>query len=175
MIFEEQTIESEVVFNGKVFEIHRDKAKLHNGEINNREVIIHPGGVTILAENNGKILFVKQFRYGAQQIMLELPAGKFDHKGEDYLSAAKRELEEETGFQAKEWKSLGYIFTTPAICTEKIYLFYAKDLIQGKPHPDEGEFVEWFEIPKEDVFRMIKNGEIYDAKTIAAVMRAYKL
>ena len=107
--------------------------------------------------------------------MLELPAGKLDHGNEDILSAAKRELEEETGYTAKKWTSLGFIYTTPAICSEKLYLFYAQDLIAGKPHPDEDEFVEYIEIEKEKVFEMIKSGEIFDAKTISALMRAYKL
>ena len=175
MISEEQTIESKTVFSSKVFEIHCDRAKTANGELQNRDVIIHSGGVTIVAEHDEKILFVKQFRYGAQQILLELPAGKLDHGNEDILSAAKRELEEETGYTAKTWKSLGFIFSTPAICSEKIYMFYAKNLTSGTPHPDEGEFVEYLEIPKEKVFEMVKNGEIVDAKTISALMRAYKL
>ena len=103
------------------------------------------------------------------------PAGKLDHGNEDILSAAKRELEEETGYHAKTWKSLGFIYSTPAICSEKIYLFFATDLTAGKPHPDDGEFVEYLEIPKDKVFEMVKSGEIFDAKTIAALMRAYKL
>ena len=175
MIIEEQTIESKTVFSSRVFEIHSDRARVANGEIQGRDVIIHSGGVTIAAELDGKILFVRQFRYGAGQIMLELPAGKLDHGNEDILSAAKRELEEETGYQAKTWKPLGFIYSTPAICSEKIYLFFATDLTAGKPHPDDGEFVEYLEIPKDKVFEMVKNGEIFDAKTIAALMRAYKL
>ena len=175
MIFEEKTVESNTVFTGAIFDIHKDTAQIPNGELKNREVVIHSGGVTIEAENDGKIILVKQFRYGAQQIMLELPAGKLDHGNEDVLSAAKRELEEETGYTAKKWTSLGFIYTTPAICSEKLYLFFAQDLTSGTPHPDEGEFVEYLELPKEDVFKMIKDGEIFDAKTICALTRAYKL
>lgn len=175
MIVKEQTIDSKTVFSSKVFDIHSDKAKDANGDIQSRDVIIHSGGVTIVAEHCGKIIFVRQYRYGAGEILLELPAGKLDHGNEDILSAAKRELEEETGFQAEEWDSLGYIYSTPAICTEKIYLFFAKNLTQGMPHPDNGEFVECIEIDKEKVFEMIKSGEICDAKTISALMRAYKL
>lgn len=175
MIFKEQTVESETVFAGKIFDIRKDKAKIANGDVKNREVIIHSGGVTIVAEHDDKILLVKQFRYGAQEVLLELPAGKLDHGNEDILSAAKRELEEETGYKAKKWTSLGYIYTTPAICSEKLYLFFAQDLIEGTPHPDEDEFVEFFEVKKDKVFDMIKTGEISDAKTLSALMRAYKL
>ena len=103
-----------------------------------------------------------------------LPRG-FVNITESAYTAACRELEEETGYTAKKWTSLGYIFTTPAICSEKLYLFFAQNLTPGIPHPDEGEFVEFFELEKEKVFEMIKNGEICDAKTICALMRAYKL
>ena len=175
MIIEEQTIETNTVYTSKVFEIHSDKAKTASGEIQKREVVIHSGGVTIVAEHNDKILLVKQFRYGAQKILFELPAGKLYHNGEELIEAAKRELQEETGYTAKDWKSLGYIYSTPAICSEKIYLFYAQNLTSGKQHLDEGEFVEFFEVEKEKVFDMIKTGEISDAKTICALMRAYKL
>lgn len=175
MIFEEKTVEKNIVFAGKVFDVRADKSKVGNGKIQNREVVIHSGGVTIAAEKDDKIIFVKQFRYGSQQIMFELPAGKLDHGNEDILSAAKRELEEETGYSAEKWTSLGYIYTSPAICSEKIYLFFAQNLSAGLPHPDEGEFVEFLEIEKSKAFEMIKTGEICDAKTICALMRAYKL
>ena len=173
--FFEETVESQTIFQGAVFDIHKDKAKISTGEIKNREVIIHPGGVTIAAEHDGKILLVRQFRYGAGTVLYELPAGKLDKKNEDVLSAAKRELEEETGYTARKWTSLGYIYTTPAICTEKLYLFFAQDLVAGKPHPDDGELIEYCEIEKEKVFEMIKTGEISDGKTLSALMRAYKL
>ncbi len=174
MIFQEKTVESTTVFSGKVFDIHSDKSMLSNGKIQNREVVIHSGGVAIVAECNEKILFVKQFRYGSQQIMTEIPAGKLN-QNEDILDAAKRELEEETGFSAEKWTQLGYIYPTPAICSEKIYLFYAQNLKPGTPHPDDGEFVDFIEISKEKAFEMIKTGEISDAKTICALMRVYKL
>ncbi len=175
MIKREKTVESKTVFAGKVFDVHSDKVVIANGEVKPREVVIHSGGVTIVAVHDGKILLVKQFRYGAQDILFELPAGKLDHGNEDVLSAAKRELEEETGYTAKKWTSLGHLFTTPAICSEKLYLFFAQDLVAGKPHPDEDEFIEYVEVEKEKVFEMIKTGEISDAKTICALMRAYKL
>lgn len=176
MIIEEKTVQSETVFSGKVFDIHSDKSVIGDDEtLQHREVVIHSGGVSVVAEHDGKIVLVRQFRYGANQIMLEIPAGKLDHGNEDVLSAAKRELEEETGYHAEKWTSLGHIFSTPAICTEKIYLFFAENLTSGKPHPDDGEIVEYLEIPKEDVFKMIKTGEICDAKTICGLMRAYKL
>ena len=98
-----------------------------------------------------------------------------DLGNEDILSAAKRELEEETGFNAINWESLGYIWTSPGFCSEKLYLFKASDLSYKGQHLDEGEILNYIQIPREKVFKMVKNGEISDAKTICALMRAYKL
>lgn len=103
---------------------------------------------------------------------LELPAGKLEI-GEDPNEACKRELEEETGYRAKVWKSLGYINTTPGICTEKLYLYLARDLEFVGEHPDEGEILKCCEYNLKDVFDMIQNGEINDAKTICALSRAF--
>lgn len=89
-------------------------------------MIRHPGGVVIVAHKEDKILLVKQYRYPISDTLLELPAGKLEY-GENPDEAAPRELEEETGYVAKTWKSLGYIYTTPGICDEKLYLYYATD------------------------------------------------
>ncbi|MBQ2644766.1 NUDIX hydrolase [bacterium] len=175
MVDIENTVESNTVYKGKVFEIHADKARIFDGTIQNREVIIHSGGVAIVAEHSDKIVMVKQFRYGAQKIMLEIPAGKLDTKDKDVLSAAKRELKEETGYTAKNWIPLGFIYSNPAICSEKIYLFYAKDLENGIPNLDEGEFLDNIEINKAEIFNMINNSEICDAKTICGLMRALNI
>ncbi len=84
-------------------------------------------------------------------------------------------MEEETGHTAKTWKSLGFIYTTPGICDEKLYLYYATDLEFTKQNPDDGEIIEYFEYNLNEVFDMIKSGEISDAKTICALTRAFKL
>ena len=128
----------------------------------------------IVAEKDDKILLVKQFRYPLKSVSIELPAGKLEY-GENPDDAAKRELEEETGYVAKTWKSLGYIFTTPGICDEKLYLYHAKDLTFTKPNPDEGEILQPLEYNIEEVFTMIKNGEINDSKTLCALLRAFKI
>lgn len=176
--FEEKTISSKTVYKGKIFDITDDEIILSDGEKEyhrHREIIHHPGGVVICAiKNNENILLVKQYRYAVKSIQTELPAGRLE-KGEDPLLAAQRELREETGYIAKNWESLGYIFTTFGICNEKLYLFKATDLIYDKPNPDEGEVLEHFELPLNEVYNLIKNGTINDAKTICALTRAFKL
>ena len=117
---------------------------------------------------------VKQYRYAIQKVSIELPAGKLE-KDEDIHDAIKRELLEETGYRAKNWKDLGYINTTPGICDEKLYLFLATDLYYDAPCPDDGEIIEAYEYKLDDIFKMIKDGEINDSKTICALMRAFKL
>lgn len=175
MEFTEKTLSSKVAYDGKVVHVEYDEIETADGHKSFREVVRHPGGVVIVAETNeGKILLVKQYRYPLAKTNLELPAGKLEY-GENPDEACKRELEEETGYDAGTWESLGYINTTPGICDEKLYLYYAKDLTYNKPHPDEGEILQLFEYTKDEVFAMIKNGEINDSKTLCALLRAYKI
>ena len=118
-----------------------------------------------------KILFVRQFRYPMKEVLLELPAGKLEY-GEDPFKAAKRELEEETGYCANKWTDLGYVYTSPGYSDEKLYLYMAQDLEYTHCHPDEGEILEPLEISYSDALKMIKEGKIVDAKTLCAFMRA---
>ena len=172
MDFEEKTLHSEVVYDGKVITVLKDDVEVSNGYKSFREVIVHSGGVVIVAKKDEQtILLVKQYRYPLKQAIYELPAGKLE-VGENPDEACKRELEEETGYRARNWKSLGYIFTTPGVCTEKLYLYLASDLTCVGEHPDEGEILKCFEYKTDEVFKMILNGEINDAKTICAISRA---
>lgn len=170
--FEEKTLTSKIVYEGKIFDITYDDIVLSDGLKRHREIIRHPGGVVIFAQKeNGNVLLVKQYRYAVKSVQTELPAGRLE-KGEDPLVAAQRELREETGYIAKKWTSLGFIFTTFGICDEKLYLFKATDLAYDKPDPDEGEILTYFELPLKQVQNLIKNGTINDAKTICALARA---
>lgn len=171
----EKTLSSKEIYNGKVFKITKDDVELSSGYKTIREVVHHSGGVVIVAEKDNKILMVQQFRYPTKEALLELPAGKLDKLNEDILSAAKRELEEETGYLANNWQSLGYIWTSPGFCNEKLYLFKASDLKYKAQKLDEGEILNFVEKDKDLVFEMIKDGRINDSKTISALMRAYKL
>lgn len=171
----ENKIKSENIYSGRVFSVTHDEVELSDGYKTYRDVVHHNGGVVIVAENDGNILMVRQYRYATGEVLSELPAGKLDKENEDILSAAKRELEEETGFNAENWESLGYIWTSPGFCSEKLYLFKASELSFKGQHLDEGEILKYVQVPREKVFEMVKNGEISDAKTICALMRAYKL
>ena len=170
----EKTLTSDVVYDGKIITVYNDKVELMTGKTSYREVVEHSGGVVILAirkkEGIEKILMVKQFRYPLKQGLLELPAGKLE-KGENPFEAAKRELTEETGYIAKNWEDLGYIFTSPGYSDEKLYLYKATDLEFVGECPDEGEILIEYQFSKDELIKMIKSGEITDAKTICAVMK----
>lgn len=168
--YTEKTLSSQQVYHGRIFDVLKDEVMLSDGLKRPRDVIVHPGGVVIAALDGEDILLVRQYRYPVKQAELELPAGRLE-LGEDPFAAAKRELLEETGYEADEWKSLGFVFTTPGICTEKLYLFRAQKLSFVKQQPDEGEIIDYMKYKISDVIRMIKEGEINDAKTICALMR----
>ena len=173
----EKTLTSDVVYDGKIITVYKDEVKLSTGKTSFREVVEHSGGVVILAlckkYDIEKVLMVKQFRYPLKQALLELPAGKLE-KSEDPLEAAKRELKEETGYSAKKWQDLGYVYTSPGYSDEKLYLYRAEDLEFVGECPDEGEILIEYEYTIDEIEKMIKNNEITDAKTVCAVMRGLK-
>ena len=171
MEFTEKTIESELIFDGRVVKLYKDRIELPTGQESFREVVKHSGGVVILAKKEDKILLVKQFRYPMKEVLYELPAGKLEI-GEDPFEAAKRELEEETGYCANKWTDLGFVYTSPGYSDEKLYLYEAEDLEFTHCHPDEGEIIQAFEYKYDDVLKMINNGEINDAKTLCALIIA---
>lgn len=171
--FEEKTLSERKAFDGKFIKASVYDVELSNGKKGIREVMHHPGGVVVVAQKDEEtILMVKQYRYPIKQVALELPAGRLE-PNDNPDERIKKELEEETGYVAKTWKSLGHIFTTPGICDEKLYLYYATDLEFKGQKPDEGEIIEYYEYKLKDVMEMIKNGEINDAKTICAISRAF--
>lgn len=172
MKFEEKTLNSKLVYQGKIIDVYKDDIEIATGQKSIREVVKHSGGVVIIAFKDEKtILLVKQYRYPIKETVLELPAGKLE-KGEDPFEAAKRELEEETGYCANKWESLGYINTSPGFSDEKLYLYLAQDLEFTHCHPDEGEIIQSNEYNLDSVLKMTKNGEINDAKTLCGIMRA---
>ena len=172
MELKETMVSTETVYEGIIVNVRRDKAKLIDGRITNREVVEHPGGVCVFAlDNEGKVILVRQYRYPMQEVVLELPAGKLE-KGEDPSDSGLRELGEETGLVPQTYLPMGVSFSSPGIMEEKIYYFFATDLVQGPVHPDDGEFLEVVRVPYEELLEMARKGEIKDAKTLVAILKA---
>lgn len=161
---------SKKIYEGKIIHVSLDEVEV-NGDITEREWVEHPGAAAVLAITEKKeILFVRQYRYAVGKVLLEIPAGKRD-LGETPESCALRELEEETGYKGTLLK-LGSIYTTPGFCDETIHLYLAENLVSGTPHLDDYEYLDVLKIPVEEVFSLIKEGKIEDAKTLSAVLLA---
>jgi len=173
----EQTIKSDLIYQGKVLlEVRRDQVRLPDGKETVREYVKHSGAVVIIPVlDNGDLIFEKQYRYPVQRIMLELPAGKID-SGEAVLNTAMRELYEETGYIATEWRHLGRMHPCVGYSNERIEIFLAQGLQQeSTQHPDQGEFIELLTLSLEEAINRVKIGQITDGKTIVALFWAEKI
>jgi len=147
-----------------------DTVLLPDGRTATREVVEHSGAVVVAALNEAaEVIMVRQFRHPVEQVLLELPAGTID-AGEEPLACAKRELLEETGYEAEEWISLYRFFSTPGFSTEEMHLFLAAGLRKGKQHTDEDEFIEVVTAPLNRALEMIERGDVCDAKSIVGLL-----
>ncbi len=167
------TINREIIYSGRVFDIERDEVRHHSGYESIREVVRHNGGAVIVAmfENND-IILIRQYRYPVNERIYELPAGKLA-PGEDPLDCARRELEEETGLSAVKWEKLTSLLTTPGFCSEVLHIYLATELHNGLQRLEEGEeTIQVFRIPLADALYMCSEGIIHDGKTIAGVTLA---
>lgn len=164
----EKTVRKNYLFRGKIINLRCDDALLPNGSPCKREVVEHPGGASVLCLIEGKVALVKQFRYAYGEELLELPAGKLN-EGERPEEAALRELEEETGLVAEGLIPLTVLYPTPGYTNEKIYLYEATGVKEGRQHLDSDEFLNLVYLPLDEVEKKIAQGEIRDAKTIAAL------
>ena len=168
MNLEEKTTKINYIYKGKIINVRCDEAELPDGRPCKREMIEHPGGASVLCVHEGKAALVRQFRYAYGEALLEIPAGKLE-RGEDPMLAAKRELEEETGLTAESLRHIFTLYPTPGYTNEKIYIYEAVNVKKGQQHLDEGEFLNVVYLPVEEAVRMVKEGEICDAKTIVAL------
>lgn len=171
---EEKQISSELLLKARIIDVKRDTIVASNGKESYREVVVHPGGVVILpVDKDGNFILIKQWRYCVNQELIEAPAGKLEF-GEEPFPCAQRELREETGYIAKNWKDLGFIYTTPGFCTEKLYLYKAEYLEFKGTDFDETEVIEPFVVSPQKAMELIKSGEIKDSKTICAIAKVLK-
>ena len=170
---EEKQLSREEIYSGSVLHVIRDTIMLPNGETSHREVCLHIGAVAVIPLlDDGRVIMERQFRYAHGRVFFEIPAGKLDTPDEDPLEAAKRELREETGAVAEQMTYLGEIDTTPALMNEKIYLYLAEGITFGERELDYDEFLDVELVPLADLVRMVMSGEIKDAKTQIAVLKA---
>lgn len=168
----EKTLESREVYRGCILRVREDRVRLPNGKEGVREVVEHPGGVGILAlEADGTVLLVRQYRYAFGRTLLEIPAGKRE-PGEEPFVTARRELREETGAIAESWTPLGSLIASPGCYDEVLYLYLAQDLHYGATDPDEDEFLAVERMPLDQLARLCLEGEVTDAKTVCAVLKA---
>jgi ADP-ribose pyrophosphatase len=166
----EHFVSGEEVFSGKLLRVRRDVVRLPDGAQAVREYVRHPGAAVMVALfEDGRVLLERQFRYPHGRDFLELPAGKLE-PGEPHLETAKRELLEETGYLAAEWRRLGVMHPSVGYTDEAIELFLAKGLTKKEARLDDGEFLEVLEVPFAEAIAMVRDGRITDAKSIAGLL-----
>ena len=170
MQLEEKKLSSQTLYSGKVVTLELSRVELPNKKEALREVVRHPGGAAVLLVNDGKILLERQFRFPYDKVIWEIPAGKLN-SGEPPVDAARRELEEETGYRAGKLKRLVEVYPSPGYTDEIIYVFFSDDAEYVGTHLDEDEFVNARFVDIADCLGMIEDGQICDAKTIAAILK----
>lgn len=171
----EKTLESNLIFDGRVITVCHNKALLSDGTTAMREIVAHPGGVCVAAlTDEEELLFVRQYRCPYDEIVTELPAGKLE-RGEDPLQAGIRELSEETGATAESVVSLGKLYPTPGYCGEVIHLYLATGLSFGEQHTDEDEFLDVLRIPLAEAVEMVMTDRLRDSKTQTAVLKVMRM
>lgn len=174
MIFEEKTIGTERIYEGKVLNLRKDKVTVENG-VSYREIVEHNGGAVIAAvTKDDKLVMVRQYRKPAERVVLEVPAGKID-PGEEPGKTAARELKEETGYDAENIEFLTSFYPTVGYSQEQLYLFLATGLTPGETSFDENEAIDIEETDVETLYKMVMDGDIHDAKTMIAVMMVREL
>lgn len=172
---EARVISTEVVYQGPLFRVTKDRVVNPAGVESVRDVVRHNGSVVILALDTAKskkdpwVVIERQYRHAAGQTLWELPAGKLE-PGEDALEGAKRELEEETGYRAKKWTKLVEYYASPGFLGESMTIFVAEGLVAGDAHPEEDEQIEFRLVKLSDLVKKIEKGEILDGKTLVGTM-----
>ena len=172
----EKQLTTEEIFNGVILHVVRDQVGLSNGNTTVREVIRHIGAVCVIpVTENNEVVVERQYRYPLDRVILEIPAGKLDAPDEDRLSAAQRELMEETGYTADEWTEIGDFHPAPAYSDEYITMYLARGLHKGERDLDDDEFLDVYAIPLADLVKDVMEGRISDAKTQVCILKAARI
>ncbi|MDA8222101.1 NUDIX hydrolase [Desulfosporosinus sp.] len=165
---QEERLDGEVLFEGRMLRLDRDTVRLPNGHESTREVVRHPGAVGIIAILDQQVLLVRQYRYAIAQETLEIPAGKLDPQ-EPPLDCAVRELREETGYRGT-MEHISTFYTTPGFTDEVMHLFLARELVWDPLTPDDDEFIGVERISWDEAVQRAKQNEFIDAKTILGIL-----
>ncbi|MEG0392104.1 MAG: NUDIX hydrolase [Anaerovoracaceae bacterium] len=169
MIFREETLSSERIYEGRIVNLRKDKVTVKSGT-SSREIVEHNGGaVAVALTKENKLVMVKQFRKAVERVVLELPAGKLEGD-EDPEEAVKRELREETGYVAGTVSKLSTMLPSVGYTQERLHIYLAEDLVGGETDFDENEARDLVDYDGEGGCEMIMKGEIQDAKTIIGVL-----
>ncbi|MFC3038990.1 NUDIX hydrolase [Virgibacillus xinjiangensis] len=175
--FEERTIKTENIFDGKVVRLQVDEVELPNGKTSKRELIKHSGAVAVIPiTKDNKILFVKQYRKPLEKTLIEIPAGKME-EGEEPEVTAVRELEEETGYTTNDLSLVTSFYSSPGFADELLYIYITDQLekLDTPPDGDDDEFVEIIELTLDEAKRYVEEERIHDAKTNYAVLYLHAL
>jgi ADP-ribose pyrophosphatase len=152
------------------FRVVRQRYRTRDGREHQREIILHPGAVTILPlVGDDQVCLIRNYRPSVDQTLLELPAGTLE-PGEDPKLAAERELEEETGYRAQLIEPLHELYMSPGILRERMHLYLATGLESGQQHLDAGEQIDWVVVPWREALAMTQDGRIQDAKTLVGLL-----
>jgi len=170
----ETRISSQALFKGNFLHAFRDQVALPDGNTAQREYVVHPGAVMVIPllndpDGNLRLVLERQFRYPVGRVMVEFPAGKLD-PGESVLACAQRELQEETGYRAREWARAGVMHPVIAYSTEFIEVWFARDLLVGERALDAGEFLDVFTATPQELLQWCCDGTVTDAKTLAGAL-----
>ncbi len=170
----EKTLSFREIFRGRIIKVRVDQVLLPDGSEGIREIVEHSGAVGIVAlDKDYNLWMVRQYRKALERVLLEIPAGTLEGN-EDPLECARRELEEETGLQAAEWKKILYYHSAPGFCNEKLFLFMAQGLSLGQGKLDRDEFLVAEKVPLREAYEKIFAGEIVDGKSIIGIQYACK-
>ncbi len=164
----ERCLETRKIYSGRVVALRIDRVMLPSGRKSIREVVEHRGAVAAIPVKGDKIILIRQYRYPVDEVIYEIPAGTRE-KDETPDETMARELEEEIGYRAGKLTHLFTFYSTPGFTTEKISIYLAEELEPVERKPEQDENIEVVEVEKEKILEMIKNGEIRDGKTIAAL------